>query len=56
MLHAGLVDSVSCILATMLSAGLVNSVSCIVVAVWQPCFVQVLTVCHVLLLLSGDHA
>ena len=43
--------------STMLRAGLVDSVSCIVVAVWRPCFMRVLsTVCHVLLLLSGDHA
>ena len=44
-------------LATMLHPGLVNSVSCIVVSVWRPCFVRVLlTVCHVMLCLSGDHA
>ena len=40
--------------STILCAGLVNSISCIVVAVWRPCFMQVLlTVCHVLLLLSS---
>ena len=44
-------------LATMLRAGLVDSVSCNLVSVWRPCFVRVLlTVCHVLLCLSGDHA
>ena len=41
----------------MLRASLVDSVSCIVVSVWRPCFVRVLlTVCRVILRLSGDHA
>ena len=41
----------------MLRAGLVDSVSCNVVSVWRPCFVRVLlTVCRVILRLSGDHA
>ena len=58
MLCAGQASSVSCIsLETMLHVGRDSSMSCNIVAVWRPCFVQVVpAVCLVMLLLSGDHA
>ena len=41
----------------MLHVGHASSTSCNVFAVWRPCYVQVVpVVCHVMCLLSGDHA
>ena len=46
-----------CCLETMFRAGHASSMSCNAVAVWRPCFVQVVPAAYlIILLLSGDHA